>query len=344
MKTLAAVLEEINKPLEIRELLLPKLKYGQVLVKIAYSGVCHSQLLEIHGKRGEDKYLPHTLGHEASGTVLEIGEGVVKVKLEDHVVLSWIKGSGIDISSTIYKSQKGDVNSGAISTFMQYTVISENRLTVIPKNMPLREAALLGCAIPTGAGIIVNNVIAFNKSIAIFGIGGIGISALLLAKIMGASTIIAIDVHDNKLEQAIRLGATHTINAITTDVISTIMKITNNYGVDYAIESAGIKETMEIAFNSVTYNKGLCIIAGNLSNDEQISINPFDLIKGKRIMGTWGGETVPDKDIPAYANLFLAKYLDLKSMIGKTYKLSEINEALDELDKGTEGRILIDTT
>lgn len=343
IKTLAAVLEQLNKPLKIRELTIPDLKPGQVLVEVAYSGVCHSQLLEIRGKRGEDKYLPHTLGHEGSGVVLEIGSGVKKVKPGDHVVLSWIKGNGADVPSTIYQSSEGQVNSGAISTFMSHTVTCENRLTPIPDTMPLREAALLGCAIPTGAGIILNAAkVSPGSSIAIFGIGGIGLSALLAAKMVGSAVIIAIDVFDQKLDQAIQFGATHVINARKQDVFSCIMEITNRRGVDYAIESAGRRDSMEKAFQSVRDNGGLCVIAGNLPHGEQISINPFDLIKGKRIIGTWGGETHPDKDIPLYVDFFLSERLNLKKLISHMYDLREINEALDVLEKGTMGRILID--
>lgn len=122
LKTRAAVLCELNKPLRIEELIVPDLQPGQVLVEVAYSGVCHSQLLEVRGKRGPDRSLPHTLGHEGSGTVLKIGAGVTKVKPGDHVVLSWIKGSGADVTSTVYQSAEGPVNSGAISTFMRQTV------------------------------------------------------------------------------------------------------------------------------------------------------------------------------------------------------------------------------
>lgn len=345
MKTLSAVLEQLNTPLKIHKLTLPGLKPGQVLVKVAYSGICHSQLLEIQGKRGDDKYLPHTLGHEGSGIVLEIGDNVKKVKPGDHVVLSWIKGTGMDVPSTTYQSPEGPINSGAISTFMYHTITCENRLTPIPDTMPLREAALLGCAIPTGAGIVLNAIQnPLNSSIAIFGIGGIGLSALLAAKMIGTTVIIAIDVLDQKLEHAIRLGATHTINAKKQNVLSNIMKITNNHGVDYAIESAGKKDSMETAFQSVCDNGGLCIIAGNLPHGEKISINPFDLIKGKQIVGTWGGETQPDNDIPMYIDFFLSNKLNLKKMIGQTYKLEEINNAFNALEKGSEGRILINMT
>ncbi len=158
MKTKAAVLVNLPSLLEIWEFDSSSLKAGQVLVEMAYSGICHSQLNEIIGLKGEDHFLPHTLGHEGSGVVSEIGRGVSKVKPGDHVVLSWIKGEGQNAPGCQYQSACGEVNSGAISTFLTHAVISENRLVAIPKQMPLREAALLGCAIPTGAGVVRNEM------------------------------------------------------------------------------------------------------------------------------------------------------------------------------------------
>jgi len=342
MKTQAAVLSEVNKPLIIEELLVPDLLAGQVLVKIAYSGICHTQLNEIRGLKGEDKFLPHTLGHEGSGIVEAIGADVKKVKIGDRVVLTWIKGSGADIAATAYKRKDGTiVNSGAISTFMTKAVVSENRLVKIPEEMPLREAALLGCAIPTGAGIVLNTAkIKTGDRLAIFGVGGIGLSAILAAKFKQASMIIAVDISDDKLKHSLKLGATHIINAKKQDVLAEILNITKKLGVDYAIECAGKKESMEGAFRSVR-DKGICVIAGNLPQGEQISINPFDLIKGKQIIGTWGGETRPDNDIPLYADWYLKDKLDLKVIIAQCYKLSEINEAFNDFTQGRTGRMLI---
>jgi S-(hydroxymethyl)glutathione dehydrogenase / alcohol dehydrogenase len=343
MKTLAAVLEKINSPLSIEELTIPGLKLGQVLVKIAYSGICHTQLNEIRGLKGEDKYLPHTLGHEGSGIVKNIGPTVSKVKIGDHVVLTWIKGKGLDVPQTKYQKVDGTIiNSGAISTFMEYVVISENRLVAINKKMPLKEAALLGCAIPTGAGIIINTIkLSKGETIAIFGMGGIGLSALLAAKFQKAAIIIAIDVFDNKLDYAIKLGATNIINAKKQDVLSEILKITNKCGVDYAVECAGKKESMEVAFKSVRDKNGICVVTGNLPQGESIAIDPFDLIKGKKIIGTWGGETQPDINIPIFVDWFLNGKIDFKKIISKCYKLAEINEALDSLCGGMPGRPLI---
>ncbi len=344
MKTLAAVLVEINKPLRLEELFVPELKDGQVLVKIAYSGICHSQLNEIRGLKGEDRFLPHTLGHEGSGIIEAIGSGVKKVKTGDRVVLTWIKGSGIDVPFASYQRNDGStVNSGPISTFLTNAVISENRVVKITEALSLKEAALLGCAIPTGAGIVINTAHVSNgKSVAIFGMGGIGLSVLLAAKIKGASPIIAIDIVEDRLKQADLLGATHVLNAKKESALEGIMKITDNKGVDCAIESAGKKETMEMAFKSVCDKSGLCIIAGNLSHGQTIQIDPFDFIRGKRIIGTWGGETQLDKDIPMYADWALSGKLDLKKMICRTYELKNTNEAIEYMERYAIGRVLIE--
>ena len=343
MQTEAAVLFELAQPLRLITLSIPDLKPGQVLVDVAYSGVCRSQLLEVQGKRGEDRFLPHTLGHEGSGTVLEVGAGVTKIKPGDHVVLSWIKGIGADVPSTVYQSSEGPINSGAISTFMRQTVTCENRVIPIPDAMPLREAALFGCAIPTGAGIILNTArVRPGSSVAVFGVGGIGLSAVLGADLMNATTIIAIDVFEHKLEQACQVGATHIINARQQNPLATILEITGGRGVDCAIEAAGRRETMETAFQSVSDNGGLCVLAGNLPHGERISLDPFNLIKGKRIIGTWGGESQPDRDIPMYVNLYLSEKLNLDGLISHTYSLDEINQALDDLENGKVSRALID--
>lgn len=325
---------------------MPKLKEGQVLVDIAYSGLCRTQINEIHGSKGKDRYLPHTLGHEGAGVVREVGPRVEKVNVGDHVVLTWIKGGGADVSSVSYERRDGTkVNSGAISTLMTLTVASENRLVKIPGTMPLREASLLGCAIPTGAGIIRNTVkMVPGSSIAIFGVGGIGLSALLMAKAGQARTMIAVDVYGSKLDQARALGATHTIHVGQQDVLSTICSLTNERGVDYAVESAGTRQSMETAFQCVRDQGGLCVLAGNLPAGQQISIDPFDLIKGKRIVGTWGGETQPDAEIPAYVEAYLSGNFDIGALITHEYSLQEVNQAFEALEQGKAGRVLVKMT
>lgn len=344
MKTKAAVLYEIGKPLVIEEIEIPELKEGQVLVKILYSGVCHTQLHEIQGTKGPDKYLPHLLGHEGSGIVEEVGEGVTKVKKGDYVILSWIKGIGKEAGSTKYKGKDGnEINSGAVTTFSERTIVSENRLIKADSKTPADIAALLGCAVPTGMGMVFNLLDNEpGKSIVVFGIGGIGSNSILAAKSRNYNPIIAVDIHENKLEHAKELGATHTINAKNEDVLMKISEITKD-GVDFSIEAIGNTKTMEMAFKSLKKG-GKTVVAGNAGKGKIMSIDPSDLNMGKKLLGTWGGETNTDRDIPMYEKMYLNGELPLSKLITKVYKLENINEAFQDLERGELCRALIDFT
>lgn len=340
MKSLAAVLIEINKPLELMDLEIPALKDGQVLVQISHSGICQTQLNEIHGFKGEDKFLPHTLGHEGSGVVLEVGRGVTKVKRGDNVVMTWIKGKGMEAPGTQYQVNGRAINSGAISTWMTHTVVSENRLVPI-HDFPMDLASLLGCAIPTGAGIVLNTLKARpGLSVSIWGLGGIGLSALLAAKHQGLNPIIAVDIVESKLEMARSLGAHFTIDAKKEDAVSQILKMTSQAGCDYAIESAGKIATIEAAYASVRKGGGRLVVAGNPRKGDKFSVDPFDLIQGKQICGTWGGETDPDKDIPSYGIFF--RNVGLEKLITHRFPLGKMNEATRLMESGQAGRIVID--
>lgn len=342
MKTQAAVLIATGKPLRIMELELPGLKAGQVLVDVAYSGVCHSQLNEVRGHKGPDRYVPHTLGHEGAGTVVAVGEGVTKAKAGDRVVLSWLKGSGADVPGTVYAGPDGAVNSGAISTFMRRTVTCENRVTVIPELMPLDLAALLGCAIPTGAGVVFNTSgLKSGDSVAVFGAGGVGLSAVMGAAAVGAAPIIAVDLLPEKLARARELGATDTLNAGECDPVGAIRNLTGGKGVRVAIECTGQVGAMEAAFESVVAGGGLCVIAGNPHHGHTMRVNPYSLIGGKRLMGTWGGESRPDTDIPRYVEMYQTGRLALEKFGTTQYPLEEVNRALDDLEQGRVVRAMI---
>ena len=340
--TKAAVLYQPNEPLRIEELSCPELAEGQVLVKVSFSGICHSQLLEIRGKRGVDRYLPHTLGHEGSGIVQAVGPRVTRVTPGDSVILSWIKGPGINAAPPTYRTGKQTINGGPLTTFQEYTVASENRLTPIPKEIPRDKAALIGCAVATGAGAILNTAkLERGQTVAIFGAGGIGLCAVQAARIMNASKIIAVDLHEEKLRQAQKFGATHTVNARKEDPIKKIQDLTEGKGVDTAIEAAGLSETMENAFHSVRRGGGLAILIGNLPQGMQISIDPFDLICGKRIVGSWGGETRPERDFLRYLDFYQTGKLKLDELISHRFRLEEINEAFDALENGEVSRALV---
>ena len=340
MKTRAAILWQLNKPLIIDEVEIPALKQGQVLVKILYSGVCRAQYNEMVGLKGPDKFLPHLLGHEASGFIIDTGFGVRKVKKNDYVCLSWIKGQGLDGINSQYQLKGRIINAGAVTTFSDYAVVSENRVVKIHKTAPADVAAIAGCAIATGCGIINNTLHALkNSSVVIFGVGGIGLSVILGAKNRGCFPIIAVDILDSKLKFAQKLGATHLINSSKVSVLKKLSALLPQ-GADYAVDASGNKMAMENAFACVQ-EKGICVIAGNLGKDEKIEFHPFELIKGKRIIGTWGGETQPDRDIPAYLKAFTRGLLPIDRMITHRFYLEDINKAFEVLVKGEAGRIIL---
>lgn len=340
----AAVLYKTGQPLVIEDgIEIPELKIGQVLVKITFSGICHSQLMEVRGKRGEDRFLPHMLGHEGSGTVVEIGEGVAKVKPGDKVIVGWIKGEGMDVSGTKYQKDDMVINAGAVTTFSDYSIISENRCVKLPEGVPLDVAVLFGCAIPTGAGIVINHIKPVKGSkIAIFGLGGIGVSALMATKLYDCSAVIAVDVEDHKLDMARDFGATHTINAEKQNPLEEIMRITGGIGVDYSVEAAGMTKTIETAFHSVRKSGGLCVFASHPEFGEKIELDPHDLISGKRIEGSWGGSSRPDRDIPKLAGLYREGKLPLEKLLNSRYTLAQINQAFDDLEKRKIVRALIE--
>lgn len=344
MKMKAAVLYKTGQPLVVEDdIEIPKLHMGQVLVKIAYSGVCRSQLMEVQGKRGEDRYLPHLLGHEATGIIVDIGEGVKKVKKGDRVVLTWIKGEGMDVAGAKY--YKGDIviNSGAITTFNEYSVVSENRCVKLSEGVPMDIGSLFGCAVLTGAGIITNDIRpAKGSTIAFFGIGGIGFSALMASVIYECSEIIAVDVEEYKLEMAKGFGATNVINSKVNDPVEGIREITGGRGVDYAVEASGLSSVIEQAFQSVRKGGGLCVFASHPAYNDKIRLDPFDLICGKQIRGSWGGDSKPDRDIPLFARLYLSGKLPIEKLISRRYLLDDINDALQDIENREVARGLVE--
>lgn len=342
MKTEAAILVETDQPLKIVELDTPELKAGQVLVKILYSGICHTQLLEARGYRGEDKFLPHCLGHEGVGVVTEIGPGVRKVRTDDNVILSWIKGSGADIPGSQYRWGERIVNSGAITTFSRYSVISENRLTLLPPNVPLKEAALLGCAVATGAGAVLNTAKPrVGQSIVVFGTGGVGLFCVAAAKAAGLAPIIAVDIKERKLMMATKMGATHTINS-SSESVEAILKQICPQGSDIAIEASGRPEVMALALESVRQQGGKAVVIGNSHFGERLSIDPRQLNMGKQLLGTWGGDSRPDEDYPQYCRLLQYGLLNLAPLTEEIYSLSQVNQALHDLEAGKAIRPLLD--
>ena len=337
----AAVLFELNKPLEIRTLKPRSLESGQVFVKILYSGVCRSQLMEVSGLRGDDRWLPHLLGHEGSGVVEDVGPDVNKFKKGDEVILSWIKGSGIEAQGAIYDSDDVVINSGKVTTFSNYSVVSENRLIKKPKNLDFDTAILFGCALPTGAGMVINEInVNLESSVVVIGLGGIGMSAIAMLLSLKIKNIIAIDISAKKLDLVKSWGVNHTIDASKPNIQELVQEIFPD-GAEYCIESAGRVSTIELGFSLVNRNKGKLLFASHPPEGEKIRLSPHELISGKSIAGSWGGAIDPDRDIPILYHNFISANFPLNSLLTKPYSLLDINKALEDLESGKVLRPLI---
>jgi len=337
----AAVLFELNKPLEIRTLKPRSLESGQVFVKILYSGVCRSQLMEVSGLRSDDRWLPHLLGHEGSGVVEDVGPDVNKFKKGDEVILSWIKGSGIEAQGAIYDSDDVVINSGKVTTFSNYSVVSENRLIKKPKNLDFDTAILFGCALPTGAGMVINEInVNLESSVVVIGLGGIGMSAIAMLLSLKIKNIIAIDISAKKLDLVKSWGVNHTIDASKPNIQELVQEIFPD-GAEYCIESAGRVSTIELGFSLVNRNKGKLLFASHPPEGEKIRLSPHELISGKSIAGSWGGAIDPDRDIPILYHNFISANFPLNSLLTKPYSLLDINKALEDLESGKVLRPLI---
>jgi len=342
MKSRAAILVEQKQPLVIDDVEVPALKLGQVLVRVLVSGICGSQLGEIDGVKGPDRFLPHLLGHEGCGEVLEVGEGVRHVKPGDRVVLHWRKGAGLESVAPVYDSKIGRVNAGWVTTFNELAVVSENRVTAIPADVDPEFAALLGCAVTTGFGVVTNNArLAIGESIAVFGAGGIGLNIVQGAGLAGGHPIIAIDRFDNRLALARSLGATHAINMTQTDAAEEIHRIVGHEGVDIAVDNTGNVDVIALA-SRLTNARGRTVLVGVPPKDSTAAISTLPLHFEKRLTGSHGGESRPDVDIPRYVRLIQAGRLDLRSLIGQTYPLADVNTAIADMRSGRlAGRALI---
>lgn len=337
----AAILAELRKPLVIDEVALPPvLEAGQVLVKVECSGICGSQLGEIDGAKGEDRFLPHLLGHEGSGTVVAVGAGVRLAKTGDKVVLHWRKGLGIESATPSYAWRGRPLNAGWVTTFNEYAVVSENRVTVIPADSDLEVAALFGCAVTTGFGVVVNNAkVRIGDSVVVYGAGGIGLNIVQAAALAGAHPIVAVDLHGGRLELAARMGATHLVDASKSDAARMIRDIVGEANV--FIDNTGIPSIIELGY-SLTKPQGRVTLVGVPKHGSNVSLYSLPLHFGKIVSGSHGGEAVPHEDIPRYHGLYRQGRIKLKELITDRFGLDEINAAIAGMRNGSvRGRCLV---
>ncbi|MFS8664120.1 MAG: zinc-binding dehydrogenase [Limnochordales bacterium] len=373
MRVQAAVLHQCgatapyvsSKPLEVAELELEGPGPGEILVRVAAAGVCHSDLSVVNGTR--PRPVPMVLGHEGAGIVLEVGPGVTRVRPGDHVVFVYVPMCGQCpecLSGRPYLCAAGQAanragtlvsggtrfrfpSGGAIhhhlgvSAFAEHTVVHESSVVPIDKDVPLHIAALFGCAVMTGVGAVVNTArVEPGTAVVVFGMGGVGLSAVMGARVSGAWPVIAVDIDDHKLELARKAGATHVINSTAENWLEQVQDWTGG-GADYAIEAVGVEAAILDAFRAI--KPGGTAVAAGLPHPSRLLNLPAVALagEGKRLLGTYMGQSVPVRDVPRFLRLYRAGLLPVDQLVTSTIRLEQINEAMDRLEGSQEARQVI---
>lgn len=364
MKIRAALLERSglstpyaeSRPLEIAEIDLEGPGYGEVLIRIEAAGLCHSDLSVIEGNR--PRPLPMVLGHEAAGTVEEIGPGVDDLALGDHVVCVFVPSCGTCPSCAEGRPalcEPGAAANGAgvllsgdrrlfhfeapvnhhlgVSGFAEYATVSRRSLVKIDRDLPLEHAALFGCAVLTGVGAVVNSArVSPGSTVAVLGLGGVGIAALLGAKAAGAERIVAVDLSRRKLDLALELGATDVFEA-NADAVPAIKEATGG-GVEQAIELAGSVAALQLAY-AITRRGGSVTTGGLPSPSAVLQLPAVSLVaEEKTIRGSYLGSCVPSRDIPRFIRMFQRGLLPVDRLLTDRFELEAINEGFDKLREG----------
>jgi alcohol dehydrogenase len=372
MKIRAAVIHEMmkprpyatSKPLVIEELELAPPGDGEILVRIRAAGLCHSDLSTVNGDR--PRQMPMVLGHEAAGEVVETGPGVGKVKTGDHVILVFVPSCGHCIPCAEGRpalcepgaaaNGAGTLFSGAtrltrdgkpvwhhvgVSAFADYAVVSQHSVTRIDKTLSFEEAALFGCAVVTGAGAVMNTArVPMGASVAIVGLGGVGLMSLLAAKASGARQIVAIDRLDDKLKMAKQLGATHTVNAGDADAVAQVKALSGG-GVEYAFELASSVKALELAYH-VTKRGGMTITASLPHPNARFELPATNLVAEERTLkGSYVGSCVPARDIPRFISLYQQGLLPVDRLMSERIALADINLGFDRLADGESIRQIL---
>lgn len=343
MKFTAAILVENNRPLAVEEIEWSgPLRFGQVLVRLHYSGICGAQINEIEGAKGPDKFLPHLLGHEGSGEVLEVGEGVTRVSAGDHVVLHWRQAAGIQSPTPSYNWKGRKVNSGWVTTFNSHAVVSENRLTPIPKDFPMNLAPLFGCAVTTAVGVVNNDAqVKIGESVVVFGVGGVGLNICQAAAMVSADPIIGVDITEEKVAMAKKWGATDTFNSKTdAGFLEKIRARVGVAGADVVIDTTGNARVIEMAYG-LTHQDGRTILVGVPRKGDNVSIYTLPLHFKKVLKGSHGGNIYPDKLIPQLIALIRNRKMNIENQYSHEFSLTEINKALYSLKSSQTNRVLL---
>jgi S-(hydroxymethyl)glutathione dehydrogenase/alcohol dehydrogenase len=356
----AAVCYENGKPLVVEEIDIDPPKRGEVKVRMAATAICHSDIHIIKGELPVGK-LPAIPGHESSGYVEAVGEGVTSVKVGDAVVVSLLVSCKecyycsiglphlceaswpLNTESRLH-NKRGQTLGHLLrtATFAEYAIIDQSQVVAIPRDIPMDSAALLGCGVITGFGAVINRArVKPNSSVVVIGTGGVGFNSLQGASFAGAFPVIAIDVVDSKLKLSRDFGATHTINAKTVDPIKAVKDVTSGRGADYVFTTVGNCDAIKQGV-AMSAPRGMTVIVGIPPVQSSLTLSPNDFIRFERTLtGSFMGTTRLKIDIPKLVNLYKAKKLKLDELITGRYSLNQINEAIESTEKGQAIRNVI---
>ena len=372
MKIKAAVIRQMglpqpyadSKPMTIEQMDLDKPGQREVLVQIKAASLCHSDLSTVNGDR--PRQMPMVLGHEASGVVQEIGGGISDLAIGDHVALVFAPSCGqclpcveghpgrcepgqqanaagklLNGGMRLHQHGKDIYHHVGVSAFAEYCVVNRGSLVKIDKTLAFDEAALFGCAVLTGVGAVFNTAQVFpGAKVAVLGLGGVGLNSLLGAIVAGAQQVIALDLHDDKLQLARQLGATDTVNAKDPDAIQKVKDMTGG-GVHFALEMAGSVQAMELAYR-ITRRGGTTVSAGLPHPDHRWPLQHVNMVAEERtIKGSYVGSCVPSRDIPRYIDLYRRGMLPVNKLMSDHIKLEDINVGFDRLASGHTVRQII---
>jgi len=344
-ESVAAILVETSKPLLIENVSLPEcLDVGQVLVRLITSGICGAQINEIDAVKGPDHYLPHLLGHEGFAEIIEVGPGVKKVNVGDFVILHWRPSSGIQSNTPKYRFGNRVVNAGWVTTFNEYAVVSENRITRVSKDSDPVIAPLLGCALTTALGVLENDAqISHRDVLLIVGFGGVGMAVLQFAQYLGVRKVIVLDKDASKRDLALKLGASQFISSDNKeDAKGQLQGIVNYSGFPtVAIETTGNSGLIELAYE-VTTETGKVVLVGVPRVGDMASIYTLPLHFGKILTGSKGGGSNPEVDIPFINKLMDEGRISLDNFPVQRFQFKDINLAIESLKFGIHGRIVLE--
>ncbi|HEX9787225.1 MAG TPA: zinc-binding dehydrogenase [Candidatus Binatia bacterium] len=351
VKGRAAIYAEAKKPLVVDEIEFPDPSADQVLVKLFSSGVCHSQLHTMARPPRPGRRLPALLGHESTGIVVAKGREVKHVTEGDHVITTWVDRDNSKTPLQLVDHAlndreqytavwKGREVSHCAATWAEYALASERVVLPLPSDVATDVTSIIGCAVMTGAGAILNTLkVRPGQSIAVFGAGGIGLCAIAAAAVVGAYPILAVDVTDDKLDFARRFGATHVVNSKTLDAVPSIKDLTGG-GADFAIDAVGLPQTQEQILRAVRpgysgMNRGgTALLIGITPPNVKATLDTSLFIGNRSFTRTSGGDCKPDRDFPIFIRWYREGKLRLNELVTHRYALEQINTAVDDLEHG----------